>query len=382
MNYATGHETISIKNKSNAIVSFNLRSVTELSASIVSNFANSVGFRTIYKGEIFNSYQDDNTPNSASSMGHAEGIGTYAGIRAHAEGAFTKARGEISHAEGYMTLTNNDVCHAEGNYTSAIGIYSHVEGSYALASGKCSHAEGSGTTTKYWCSHAEGLATKAFGNVSHAEGRKTTAWGDNSHAEGINTYTYGDASHVEGINTYTYGDASHAEGSGTSANGIGSHAEGYRTIAIGDCSHVEGSGTSAVGFGSHAEGCRTIASGNYSHSEGYHTSAIGIYSCAIGFGNKAYDYGFACGLNNIAISGDSGLNTSSPPNEEIIRKQTIFSIGIGPHVTRKKNALEIKANGDAYFIGMGNYDGTNSPGNSAYTSDVLPLQKLMQMALQ
>ena len=39
---------------------------------------------------------------------------------------------------------------------------------------------------------------------------------------------------------------------------------------------------------------------------------------------------------------------------------TIATIGIGADKDNRKNATEIKQNGDVYIIGIGGYDGTNS----------------------
>lgn len=56
--------------------------------------------------------------------------------------------------------------------------------------------------------------------------------------------------------------------------------------------------------------------------------------------------------------------------------QTLFSVGNGAS-TNRRNMFEIKANGDVYVYGLGNYTGLNSPGNAGYTSSVKPLQDLI-----
>ena len=55
---------------------------------------------------------------------------------------------------------------------------------------------------------------------------------------------------------------------------------------------------------------------------------------------------------------------------------TIFSVGIGT-ATSPRNAIEIKANGEIYVYGIGNYNGTNSPGNPGYSSAVKSLQGII-----
>ena len=188
-------------------------------------------------------------------------------------------------------------------------IFNSYEGVNAnVARGHYSHAEGGSTTALGWYSHAEGNNTTASGVYSHAEGNTTEASGNSSHVEGNNTTASGDASHAEGTSTTASGDASHAEGSSTTASGRYSHAEGGSTTASGNCSHAEGTNTEAFGISEHAEG----------------------------FYNKSYD------------SVDASI-------------RVIHSVGIGGSSRDdRKNAHEIKFNGDHYIYGLGNFDGTNS----------------------
>lgn len=168
-------------------------------------------------------------------------------------------------------------------------------------------------------SHAEGGSNTASGAYSHAEGRGTTASGDESHAEGIGAEARGEASHSEGYLTISGGNHSHAEGEETETRSGASHAEGARTLSSGEAAH--------------AEGYNTIASGNYSHAEGLSTQAYEEGEHAEGAYNKSYD--------------------STDPSIRVIH-----SVGIGTSSTRK-NAHEIKFNGDHYVYGIGGYDGTN-----------------------
>ena len=106
---------------------------------------------------------------------------------------------------------------------------------------------------------------------------------------------------------------SHSEGSDTIANGIASHSEGYYTESNGNYSH--------------AEGQNTIATGRYSHVEGYYTVANNNAEHASGIYNKS--------------------TTSTDAS-----KATHFSIGIGTSDTDRKNAFEVKQNGDIYIEGV------------------------------
>ena len=39
---------------------------------------------------------------------------------------------------------------------------------------------------------------------------------------------------------------------------------------------------------------------------------------------------------------------------------TCFSIGIGSNISNRKNAVEVKQNGDVYIVGIGGFTGANS----------------------
>lgn len=139
----------------------------------------------------------------------------------------------------------------------------------------------------------------------------------------------------EVFNNYVDNEAaslSHAEGDSTMASGRKSHAEGETTVSGGVASHAEGSGTTANGDYSHAEGFSTDANANCSHAEGYRTKTTNDYEHAEG----VYNWSETSTLDN---------------------KKTRFSIGIGTVEGGRKNAMEIKANGDIYVYGIGKYEG-------------------------
>ena len=310
---------------------------------------------------------------------HAEGTLTYAeGLAAHAEGHRSVAIGNFSHAEGNKGRAIGKFSHAEGNDNWAEGWWSHVEGSdtKTTPSSRATHAEGYRTiagaldkdggvetkdeayqrffdkfhpnstednlstnsvgsnetgivdnTTTGSCSHAEGHTTHAHGKYSHAEGSSTAALGDRSHAEGWETIAHGTYSHAEGLKTIAKGDGAHAEGGSTQARGSRAHAEGFYGIASGYAAHAEGIRTVAEGQSSHAEGNRTKAIGNQSHAEGLETIA-----------NNSSEH--ACGkYNNSVKSTDKS-------------QATLFSVGMGTSTNDRKNALEVKENGDVYIEGV------------------------------
>lgn len=304
------------------------------------------------------------------------------GENSHTEGHCTQVlnldetvNGYAAHAEGYGTVAVGTYSHAEGNKTMTVGANSHSEGADSLALGEASHVEGYFTYTGDWGSsperpaiddstsggdsstgdsgtsvsiadgvaaHAEGNYTRACGNYSHAEGRQCDTWGEGSHAEGTETSADGDYSHTEGnkTKTHTAGLYSHAEGIRTSTEGAGAHAEGDDTHAEGETSHTEGWATYAYAKAAHAEGQNTRAHAQGSHSEGENTDARGLHSHAEGCGTETHNKGeHASGHYNKSIK-------SFDPSEA-----THFSIGIGTSDERK-NAFEVKQNGDIYIEGI------------------------------
>ena len=367
-------------------------------------------------GEIFNCYESDSdfTANQATGrFTHAEGVnnvasGFYCHVEGthnvasrsadHAEGQGCKASGGSSHAEGFYCTTTNQGEHAEGKYNlshsnfdikylmtyHSVGIGSSeddrknaheimangdhyiyglggydgtkitdaqtlqevingkqdtlvsgtsiktINGESLLGSGDIEITGGtpsgvgkvdpnSDGTGEIFNSYEGDNANVASGNYSHAEGNYTNATGNCSHAEGYGTSASENYSHAEGTRTKANGYNSHAEGEATTAFGSGSHAEGVNNKAFGACSHAEGNITQASGQFSHTEGCGTRAYSKYEHAEGAY--------------NKSYS------------------NPSA---------QVIHSVGIGSDDNNRKNAHEIKFNGDHYIYGVGGFDGTNS----------------------
>ena len=192
---------------------------------------------------------------------------------------------------------------------------------------------------------------------------------------GVNTPTAsGLMSSAFGYKTTASGDYSHAEGSNTVASGKRSHAEGESCVASGVDSHAEGWNSEASAHTSHAEGRICYATAFYSHSGGYATFTYGTCSFAHGSYLKVLNhYEAAFGRSNISMK-----DTSSQANT------TLFSIGCGdkkdigskyPEITQedaeagyveevvggmraailRKNAFDIRQNGDMYFWYNGEY---------------------------
>jgi len=233
------------------------------------------------------------------------------------EGEIDKKQDTLTAGDG---ISIKDAVIASTTWKNGTGTNSVMTIGAADASGKNSVAEGSNTTASGSYTHAEGLDSKA------------TYWG--AHAEGCGTTASGQSSHSEGEGTVASAAEAHSEGWNTEASGNASHSEGHDSVASGQYSHAEGDGTIASGQTSHAEGTATVASAAHTHTEGFGTQATNAGEHAEGRWNKS--------------------TTSSNADEA-----TISSIGIGSSDTDRKNAMEVKKNGDVYVNGVGDYDGTN-----------------------
>lgn len=250
-----------------------------------------------------------------------------------------------------------------------------LKGGNNIASSSNATAFGLETKASGDASHAEGYSTHAAGGTSHAEGYNTGAGGASSHAEGMGTEATGLASHAEGYYTNAKADYTHAEGQETTASHYAAHAEGYKTTAqkyghaegretkaVGETSHAEGLSSEANGIVSHAEGRKTLANGEYSHAEGRETEANGKYSHTEGFTTITY---------NEAEHASGKYNNSIEKTESnTIADATLFSIGIGDSKKQRKNAFEVKQNGDIYIEGVVGTVQSNI-NNSNTTLDVL-----------
>lgn len=89
---------------------------------------------------------------------------------------------------------------------------------------------------------------------------------------------------------------------------------------------------------------------DYSFAEGYNCEASGIASHAEGNSTVT---------NNYAEHAEGSYNKSTPSTNSSASDGTLHSVGIGNSMVNRKNAFEIMQNGDAYLLGVGNYDGTN-----------------------
>ncbi len=312
------------------------------------------------QGSIAGGYNNRATNGKSTAFGfnnHAygkfsfvEGRDNEAGYAAHAEGRGNKAIGGHSHVEGELNEALSFNSHAEGFGTKAGDFDTFpVKGSEKDETGRYTHSEGRRTAAKGSSAHAEGNLTAAIGKNCHAEGEGTIAKGRSSHSSGYNTLALANYSHTEG-HSFRKFDPAYVENLGTIstikdgieadwddklARNVQSLTEGRFGATLGECSHIEGITCITLGNYSHAEGEATKAKGRASHTEGEQTVA-----------NNRGEH--ACGRFNVS---KASSDTS---------KATQFSIGIGTAKNDRKNAYEVKQNGDVYITGIGGFTGANS----------------------
>ena len=300
--------------------------------------------------------------------------------------------------EWYMSPTGYSIAYGQGSHVEgqdclATGDYAHAEGMKTLAANNGAHAEGTGTNAAGVYAHAEGLNTTAYAQACHAEGGMCVCNGNYGHVEGFRCTVENTAGHAEGYITYCRANYGHVEGRQTNSIGPCAHAEGYgnkidRSITITSISNVEGytsyfkaDNTSDLKVGACfiidyipyvvtniADGNVYVnrwiefkqqkydiiimygaAYGNNAHAEGELGSAVGKNAHVSGASCIAFnDNEVACGHYNYSFWSDDNA------------KRTLYSIGIGESDSNRKNAYELKENGDLYIYGVGGYTGKNS----------------------
>ena len=227
---------------------------------------------------------------------------------------FIKNKPSIKSGTGEYSIIEGDL---ESN--DASGDYSHSEGSYSFSDGDYSHAEGYASNSKGESSHSEGSLTVAMGTASHAEGTSERFDATFTKVSGeTNTYT------VSGSNALKI----HIGNIVTTGAGIV-----RRVISVdsnGTISTIVLDGELGVGDTVQATVLFT-ASGDSSHTEGKSTMTINGAEHAEGMYNKP----------------STGNKNSD---------KTISTIGIGTSASFRKNAIDVRLNGDVYIDHIGGYN--------------------------
>lgn len=280
---------------------------------------------------------------------------------AYVEGGFNVASGNTAHAEGGHNTASGARSHVEGMYSTASGVVSHAEGGMNIAAGAVSHAEGDSNVASGYASHAGGQSTVASGDFSTTAGGSWVTEVKLTGDAGATSYTYHpeeflnpEDPYLIGPNNYSYitlvGNKGITPIKIISTNASTAILETESTlsadVALSDTLCCI-SGTVACGDYSFAN--RGVAAGNSSwvvnrgcFAKGTASFVGGNYNCAFNSCEVAFG---KCNKST------ESLDPSIAP---------IASIGIGTDKNNRKNATEIKQNGDVYIIGIGGYDGTNS----------------------
>lgn len=280
---------------------------------------------------------------------------------AYVEGGFNVASGNTAHAEGGHNTASGARSHVEGMYSTASGVVSHAEGGMNIAAGAVSHAEGDTNVASGYASHAGGQSTVASGDFSTTAGGSWIAEVKLTGDAGATSYTYHpeeflnpEDPYLIGPNNYSYiiqvGDKPISPIKIISTNASTAILETESTlsadVALSD-TRCYISGTVACGDYSFAN--RGVAAGNSSWVVNRGCFAKGTAAFVGG------NYNYAFNSCEVAFGKYNKSTESSDP-----QLSTIATIGIGTDKNNRKNASEIKQNGDAYVIGIGGYDGTNS----------------------
>ena len=104
---------------------------------------------------------------------------------------------------------------------------------------------------------------------------------------------------------------------------------------------------------------------------GNFSTALGELTTASGYGSVAEGVG--------TITNNEGEHASGKYN--ISNSDTQFSIGIGTSKSFRKNAFEVKQNGDIYIKGLGGYEGNNSESSSNLAKVITDLDEVMNQKI-
>lgn len=363
VNYANGHETISLKNSDNQVVTFSsdnkneqkfaskerVAEIDEVTSKSFDTINQSCGFNekmayepkhTLIQGSTSLADAIEKVAEKAIQGGGGSGSGVgmvdansdgtgeifnnYDGVdlniskgnSSHAEGKKTQANSNGSHAEGIETIAgdstnpeNGKGAHAEGYQTLAIGNYAHAEGGGAVPVSASFYTKTNDEIVNEWkrlyitptiYETGDGFSM-AKGKGSHSEGKNTLALGDYSHAGGFATVATGEGSFAQGCSIYRENST---DGSITRYISYIS-ATGKGAVAMGAVTvYGTSGGIIASGTGSVAMGCDTKSSGIGSIAMGNNTKASGNGSVAMGNGAKASGYNsIAIGVSDTIASG-------------------------------------------------------------------------------
>lgn len=262
---------------------------------------------------------------------YAEGSNnTSSGNASHVEGLFNTASGTASHTGGALNVASGYISHAEGSSTVASGMFSSTAiGAWAITL----KLTGDANTTSYTCNNLSNISIDNPDYSSYILGPDNYSFVIDVNGKGINPVKIISVDTLTSIikveSTLSADVALSDTECGVSTTiALGDYSFAARGVAVGNSSWI-------VNRGGFAKGTASFVGGNLNSA---------FNNCEVAFGR----------LNKSTESSDSAI-------------ATIATIGIGTDKNNRKNATEIKQNGDAYIIGIGGYDGTNSKADNIKT---------------
>lgn len=192
--------------------------------------------------------------------------------------------------------------------------------------------------------------SQGINNQSKSTGTRSIATGSFTHAIGSCSAAFGD-------NTYANGDNSFAIGSGSSAS-YGSFAAGYYTQANGSYSAAFGSSSYAVASNDFVSGENVQTSGMTGNE-----TAFGKYNDT---NNANGPYLFTIGDGELQEIYHEYGTASWEPNPDDPESTDSWT----EYIEVRKNAVDIKTNGDVFIEDIGGYNGSNSS-NAVRLQDVI-----------
>lgn len=280
--------------------------------------------------------------------------------------------GELNEARGETSIAGGSASIASANFSTAIGLKCMANGNYSVALGykavtknSVGIAIGSGCVSTGLRSVAIGGTLLNIHLTSDSEPNKYYISGGTNFLNpeydinkiqigaeivsrtGDNSYIYSTIKNVELIDNVIHIETNKSIGT----------FESNTVCALAICTSL-GEASFAANEGCAKGDCS--ASFNFSFAGGKNSFATGDYSYAYGvcsstFGQLTESWNdYECSIGK--------ANKSTQSDDESIATRFTIGIGSGSNYTNavRKNAVEIKANGDGYIIGVGNYDGTNA----------------------
>ena len=185
-----------------------------------------------------------------------------------------------------------------------------------------------------------------------------------SESSGTRSSATGLFTHATGPYSATFGDSTSAGGYASAAFGVGSDASGYASFASGTWTGAYGPYSAAFGESSYASGTHDFAAG-YQYTSGVqgHEAAFGAYNNTDSANGP---YLFTIGDGEVQEIYHEYGTPSWEPNPDDPESTDSWT----EYVEVRKNAVDIKPNGDVFIEDIGGYNGSNSS-NAVRLQDVI-----------